>query len=119
MNPVLITLAENDRAVLRKLISRVDSANGIPRETAAEIIGELSREALWKLQSADAEDVAFTAKSALPWWEQKVVNFKLNQNPALVGAILEQIKIMQGVAREKLQPKATRPEAPVYTLRIA
>lgn len=119
--PSLISLSENDRAILRKLIARADAQNGIPREVAAEIIGELSREALWKLQCADAEDVAFTAKCALPWWEQKIVNFKLNQNPALVGAIIEQVRIMQHVAREKLAPKAQAAEEtkPRFTLRIA
>lgn len=117
--PALIALSENDRAVLRKMIARADATNGIPREVAAEIIGELSREALWKLQAADAEDVAYTAKCALPWWEQKIINFKLNQNPALVGAIIEQVRIMQQVARAKIGPKATQDTAPRYTMRIA
>lgn len=101
MNPAEIQLSPEDKAILRTLIAQA-GPEGIPRQVAAEIISQLSRDALWKLQAADAEDVAFTAKSALPWWEQKVANVRLNQSPALVQAILEQVRIMQQIARDVL-----------------
>jgi hypothetical protein len=100
-------------------VAKANAQEGIPKETAAEVISELSREALWKLQSADPEDVAYTAKSALPWWEQKLVNFKLNQNPGAVGAIIEQIRVMQEIARAQLAPQKKIQQREQITLRIA
>lgn len=114
IDPVLIPLSDADKAILRKLIAHANANEGIPRETAAEIMGALSHDALWKLQGADPEDVAYTAKCCLPWWEQKIVNVKLNSAPGLVEAIIEQIRMMQMIAREKLAPRRE-----VVTVRIA